>query len=93
MQREVIYDTLESFLDGLREHSIGRIAFSETSEKRAEQVQPGVLQVSHVDRVELIAYRDSVIYKCPLNNVDRDALYERLTSDGFDVTRRSRNIT
>jgi hypothetical protein len=93
MQREIIYDTMESFLESLRNHSIRKISFSETNEKRAEQVEPGKLQVVHVDRVELIGYQDSVLYKCLLKNVDRDSLFEQLTAEGFDVTRRSRNIT
>ncbi len=93
MQREIVYDTLESFVAALKDRSIVRISFSETCEKRAEQVEPGRLEVIHVDRVELIGYRDSIIYKCPLKNVDREALYQRLIEDGFDVTRRSRNIT
>ncbi len=93
MQREIIYDTLEAFLDGLRKHTIRKISFSETSEKRAEQVHPGTLHVVHVDQVELIAYKDSVIYKCTRKNIDRDALFDRLTAEGFEVTRRNRNIT
>lgn len=93
MQREIVYDTVESFVAALKEQSITRLSFSETCEKRAEQVGPGRLEVIHVDRVELIGYRDSIIYKCPLKDVDREALYERLVADGFDVTRRSRNIT
>ncbi len=93
MQREIVYDTLESFLETLRGHSIQKISFSETSEKRAEQVEPGKLQVVHIDRVDLIGYRDAVLYKCLLKNVDRDSLYDRLTAEGFEVTRRSRNIT
>ncbi len=93
MQREIVYDTLESFVGALKGHSIRKISFSETNEKRAEQVEPGKLQVVHVDRVELIGYKDAVIYKCALKDVDREDLYSRLTAGGFDVTRRSRNIT
>lgn len=93
MQREIIFDALESFLESLRNHSIQKISFSEISEKRAEQVEPGKLQVVHVDRVELIGYKDSVLYKCLLKNVDRNSLFDDLVAQGFDVTRRSRNIT
>lgn len=93
MQREVVYDTLDSFLDALKGFAIRKISFSEVSEKRAEQVEPGKLQIRHVSRVELIGYKNSVIYKCILSNVDHEALYDRLTAGGFDVTRRSRNIT
>ncbi len=93
MQREVRYDALEAFLLDLKELSVNRVAFCEINEKRSEQVGPHVLQVVHVDKVELIAYRDSVIYKCEMRDVDREALYERLVRLGFSVARRSRNIT
>jgi hypothetical protein len=93
MQREIVYDTLESFLEGLKGQNIRKLAFSETSEKRAEQVEPGKLQVVHVDRVELIGYKESAIYKCVLKDVDHEGLFDQLTAAGFDVTRRSRNIT
>ncbi len=93
MQREISYDALESFIAGLRDSGIEKIAFGETSEKRPEQAEPGMLRLVDVERVELVAYRDSVIHKCVLNDVDRDGLFRRLTGEGFDVTRRSRNIT
>jgi hypothetical protein len=93
MQREIRYDSLEAFLSDLKELSVDRIAFCETSEKRAEQVEPQLLSVVHVDKVELVAYRDSVIYKCVMRDIDREALYERLVSLGFNLVRRSRNIT
>lgn len=93
MQSEILYDNPDAFISGVRGCGITRIAFSETFEKRAEQVEPGKLQVVSVNRVELIAYRDSVIHKCVLLDQDRNALYDRLTGEGFEVTRRSRNIT
>jgi hypothetical protein len=93
MQREILYDTMDAFLKGVRGCGIAKIAFSETGEKRAEEVEPGKLQVVSVNRVELLAYRDSTIHKCVIQDADRDALYDSLTTDGFEVTRRSRNIT
>jgi hypothetical protein len=93
MQREILYDSVDTFINGLRGCGITKIAFSETFEKRAEQVEPGRLEVVSVNRVELLAYRDSAIHKCVLKDQDRDALYDRLTGEGFEVTRRNRNIT
>ena len=93
MQREILYDTLDAFTAALRGCGVTKIAFSETGEKRAEQVEPGKLQVVSVNRVELLAYRDSTIHKCVIKDGDRDALYDSLTAGGFEVTRRSRNIT
>jgi hypothetical protein len=93
MQREIKYDSLETFLSDLRDLSINRIAFCETCENRSEQIEPHVLKVVYLDRVELIAYRDSVIYKCEMRNFARESLYDKLVCLGFDVSRRSRNIT
>lgn len=93
MQREIIYESLDAFIMGVRDCGITKIAFSETGEKRAEEVEPGKLQVVSVNRVELLAYRVSTIHKCVIRDADRDALFDRLTADGFEVTRRSRNIT
>lgn len=93
MQREIRYDNIEAFLAALRSQGVEKIAFAETNEKRPLQVSPGVLEVTYVEMVDLIAYRGSVLYKCSLRSVDRDALHERLASEGFEVTRRSRNIT
>jgi hypothetical protein len=93
MQREIKYDTLETFLSDLSDVSINRIAFCETCENRSEQIEPHVLKVVYLDKVELIAYRDSVIYKCEMRNVARDSLYDKLVCLGYDVSRRNRNIT
>ncbi len=93
MQREILYDSLDDFITGMRGCGITKIAFSETGEKRAEEVEPGKLQVVSINRVELLAYRDSTIHKCVIHDTDRDALYDRLAADGFEATRRSRNIT
>jgi hypothetical protein len=93
MQREILYDSVDAFVGAVRGLGITRIAFSETGEKRAEEVEPGKLQVVSVNRVELLAYLDSTIHKCVLKDLDRDALYDRLTGVGFEVARRSRNIT
>ena len=93
MHREILYDSVNAFIGGLRDSGITKVAFGETGEKRAEEVEPGKLQVVSVSRVELLAYKGSTIHKCVLNNLDRNALYDRLTGEGFEVTRRSRNIT
>jgi hypothetical protein len=93
MQREILYDSVNAFTEAISGCGITKIAFSETGEKRAEEVEPGKLQVVSINRVELLAYKDSAIHKCVIKDTDRDALYDRLTGEGFEVTRRSRNIT
>lgn len=91
--REVVFENLETFISGMREMGIGAISFSATLEMRPVQISDTALQVENVNRVELIAYRDSVIYKCLLRDIEHGPLYEKLVSEGFAVTRRSRNIT
>ena len=93
IQREIKYDSLETFLSDLRGVSINRIAFCEICENRSVQIEPNVLKVVYKDQVELIAYRDSIIYKCELRDVPRDTLHDTLVGLGYDVSRRNRNIT
>jgi len=93
MQKEIIIDRLEDFIGILREQGIARIVLAETNERRPVQVENNVLSVVPVRRAEIIAYRESVIYKCSLEDADFEALASRLAGEGFDVNRTSRNIT
>ena len=91
--REVVFANVDAFIAGMKDLGIGKIAFSETLENRPERNGESMIRVAMVNLVELIAYRDSVLYKCPLRDIDHDSLYGMLVSAGFEVTRRSRNIT
>jgi len=44
-------------------------------------------------KVDLLTYKESVIYKYSERSDDLNPLYERLVSEGFDVTRINKNIT
>jgi hypothetical protein len=93
MQREIRFDQRESFISELKELGITRIVFAEVNEKRAVEVEPSKLQVSDVVELEILAYRDSTIYKYSTKNEDADRMYEYFTAEGFEILRRSRNIT
>jgi hypothetical protein len=93
MRREVIFDTAEEFIDQMKRIGVEKIAFCETNERRAVQESPEVLSVMPVVMLELLAYRDAVLYKCVLRDVDLEAMYGLLVDRGFDVNRSTRNIT
>jgi hypothetical protein len=93
MQREIVFAKLNDFTEELKNLNITRIAFTEIEEKRAEQVESNLLQVVDIIKLELLAYKDSTIYKCVLNDIDFEEIHHFLESTGFEITRRSRNIT
>jgi hypothetical protein len=93
MQREISFDKLEHFIAGMKERGIGKLAFAEVREKRAMQVEESLLQVVDVMKTDILAYRDSTIYKCRIEGTDPDALFDTLSKQGFEIVRRSRNIT
>ncbi len=93
MQREIFFDYLEHFVSELRNLDIRKIALTEVNEKRAVQVEPDLIQVVDIVIVEILAYRDSTIYKCRLQDTDPDDVHSKLTDLGFEIIRRNRNIT
>ncbi|HPA73842.1 MAG TPA: hypothetical protein PKY31_16340 [Spirochaetota bacterium] len=93
MQREIRFDRAEDLIAELTAKGITRVAFSIVREKRPRQVSEKLLQLESTVILEILAYRDSTIYKCVLEGADIDETQERFASLGFDVTRRSRNIT
>ena len=93
MNNNILFDNLNDFINEVRGQGITKIAFSETNEKRAVQVSDKELKVMHLVKLELLAYKEAVIYKCIINDADHDAIYRRLNDDGFEVKRMNRNIT
>jgi len=93
MQREICYDRLEHFKEDVRRAGITKLAFAETREKRPMQVVPDLLQVVDIARLEILAYRSPTIYKYKTADADFDAIHDELAAEGFEITRRSRNIT
>ncbi len=93
MQREICYDRLEHFKEDIKRLGITKLAFAETREKRPVQVGPGLLQVVDIARLEILAYCKPTIYKCKLSEMDFDSIHDELVAEGFEIIRRSRNIT
>lgn len=92
MNGEKIFETTEGFTDFLKGAGINKISFSQVCERRAVQTDD-LLEVIVVKKVDLLAYKNATIYKCALAADDLDELYHGLIDQGFDVIRKSRNIT
>lgn len=92
MAGEKIFDTPEEFTAFLKNEGIDKISFSEVCERRAVQTSD-LLEVIVVRKVDLLAYKNSIIYKCALSTDDLDGLYQSLVDKGFEVNRKSRNIS
>ncbi|TAL39274.1 MAG: hypothetical protein EPN93_02135 [Spirochaetes bacterium] len=93
MQREITFDRLEQFVAQIQTLGITSLAFAETREKRAVQVEPSLLKVIDIVKTDILAYKDSTIYKCSIEETSPDDLFEDLAARGFTIKRRSRNIT
>ncbi len=92
MQREVAFDKVDEFMRELKAQGITRVAFSEINEKRPRQVDENLLRLEDTVRVDILAYRNATIYKCVLEQINLDELRDEFESQGFEVTRRSRNM-
>jgi len=93
MSRDEIFSTLDEFMDALKKLNVTKVAFSEVKERRAEQTRVDLLEVVVVREVDILSYKDSVIYKFSDKGEHLESLYEKLVEHGFDVKRISKNIT
>ena len=92
-QREILFDSIGEFVEALKEAWIAKIAFAVTNEKRSIQKNPELIEVEHVLEAEALAYRSPAIYKFRTSGDGIGVAETLLRNAGFDVTRRSRNIT
>ena len=94
---EKMFKTLDEFIAAVKEIGVSKIVFAQTNEKRAVQTGENMVEVVQYVTVEILAYKKPMIYKCRfdtgLDVAKLDGMYGRLVSAGFDVTRKSRNIT
>jgi len=93
MSREEIFNTLDDLMNELKKLGIIKVAFSEVKERRAEQTREDLLEVVVVREVDVLSYKDAVIYKFSDKGEHIESLYEKLVENGFDIKRISKNIT
>jgi hypothetical protein len=93
MSTEEKFSNFEDFIETMKKLNIKKIAFSEVNERRPEQTQENLLEVIVVRQVDILSYKDSIIYKFSDKGDHLESLYEALISEGFDVKRINKNIT
>lgn len=93
MSQEEKFATIDEFMEALKKLNINRVAFSEVKERRAEQTREDLLEVIVVKEVDILSYKDSIIYKFSDKGEHLETLYETLIDHGFEVKRINKNIT
>lgn len=93
MSHEQIFTSVDDFIKKIKDLGITKIAFSEVNERRVEQTTDTQIDVVVLRKVDLLTYRDSIIYKYSEKSDDLNPLFERLVGEGFDVKRINKNIT
>ena len=93
MSQDQIFTSVDEFIKKIKELGITKIAFSEVNERRVEQTNDSQIDVVVFRKVDLLTYKDSVIYKYSERSDDLNPLYERLVGEVFEVKRINKNIT
>ena len=93
MQREIKFDRVSDLIVELLSQEITRVAFSVANERRPRQINEKELTLNQTVILEILAYKNPTIYKCVLVDIDVDKIRDVFESQGFEVTRRNRNIT
>ena len=93
MSQERIFTSLDEYITAVKSLGITKMAFSEVNERRPEQTTPETLEVVVFRKVDVLSYKDSIIYKYTEKADDLNPIYERLVSEGFEVKRINKNIT
>jgi len=89
---EVIYNSLEEFIDSLKRLSLNKVAFSEVHERRAVQTREDFIEVIVVREVSILSYKDSVVHKFSAKGDIVESIYQTLIDSGFNVKRINKNI-
>jgi hypothetical protein len=93
MQREIIFEKINTFIAELKAQNISKVAFAHISELRPVQTEKGLLNLVPMKKIEVLGYRDSTIYKFVIEDKDPESLKNIFTAQGIEVTVRNRNIT
>jgi hypothetical protein len=92
MDNEVVYSSIEEFIDTLKKLGINKIAFSEVNERRAVQTREDFVEVIVVREVNILSYKNSIVHKFSAKGDIVETIYQTLVDSGFDVKRINKNI-
>jgi hypothetical protein len=92
MSKEIVFENIALFIETLKKEQLQRLIFAETNEKRSIQISRDEVQVLHVKKAEILAYKRSTIYKCIVHDESCDNAEKELLGAGFEINKRDRNI-
>jgi len=92
MAKEIVFENLAHFIETLKREQLHKLIFAQTDEKRSMNINQNEVQVLHVKKAEIIAYKDSTIYKFIAHDATYDSAETELAQAGFTVHKRDRNI-
>ena len=92
MDNEIIYNSLEEFIDSLKKLGINKVAFSEVNERRAVQTREDFIEVIVVREVTVLSYKDSIVHKYSAKGDILESIYQTLLDNEFNVKRINKNI-
>ncbi len=92
MQRDIQYDSIETFMDTINRAGITDVVVGVTDEIRSRHVEGTLYGLGRHRFLEILAYSDSTLHKCTLPEADPDEIEFLLHEKGFSPTRKDRNI-
>jgi hypothetical protein len=87
------FSHIDDFIGALLELGISRAAFTQIDERRAVEKEGGEIEVVPYRKLEVLAYKDSIIYGyVEEGDVDFERAFRKIEESGVEPVKRSRNI-
>jgi hypothetical protein len=84
---------IDEFIRVLLEQGVSKAAFTQIDERRAIEKGRGEIQVVPYRKLEILAYKDSIIYSyVEEGDVDFERAFRKIEERGIEPVKRSRNI-
>lgn len=93
MAKEIVFESLVNFIETLKREQLQRLIFTMIDEKRSSHdITRDEVLVHHVKKAEILAYKESTIFKFIAFDSLCDRAEVELTEAGFELNKRDRNI-
>ncbi len=93
MKSKKDFYNIDEFIGALIEGGVTRAAFTQIDERRAIEKKRGEIQVIPYRKLEVLAYKDSMIYSyVEEGDVDFERAFRKIEERGIEPVKRSRNI-
>jgi hypothetical protein len=92
MQREIVYDSLDSFIAAVKEADLETVIVALTDEIRSVHQEETSYKIGRHVMAQLLAYHNSTLLKCTIPDGSGDDITARLENHGLKPKIRNRNI-